>query len=108
MTRKLTGINPIFIQRALDLDALLERSSPFLLGPRQAGKMTPIRHSLGRRVPLSARGRTRPDYEYAQAAVVPSSSLYGHAPTTAATIRITSVAIRNGRYSLNPNAPEAM
>ncbi len=42
-----TLIEPHYIQRALDLDSLLEKKSHFLLGPRQTGKTTLIRHSLG-------------------------------------------------------------
>ena len=36
----------IFVPRVLDLAGLLAKKSHFLLGPRQTGKTTLIRHSL--------------------------------------------------------------
>lgn len=38
--------NDFYIQRALDLPALLERKSHFLFGPRQTGKTSLVRHTL--------------------------------------------------------------
>ena len=35
-----------YIDRALDLQAILEKKSLFLLGPRQTGKTSLIRHTL--------------------------------------------------------------
>lgn len=37
---------PVFVPRVLDLPGLLAKKSHFLLGPRQTGKTTLIRHSL--------------------------------------------------------------
>jgi predicted AAA+ superfamily ATPase len=50
MTMKATnehvGGGVSYIQRILDLPALLEKRSHFLLGPRQTGKTFLIRHTL--------------------------------------------------------------
>ena len=41
-------IQPPYIARKLDLAALLRRKSHFLLGPRQTGKSSLVRHTLGK------------------------------------------------------------
>ena len=45
-TKKKTPNGPIYIERILDLPALLQKKSHFLFGPRQTGKTSLIRHSL--------------------------------------------------------------
>ena len=42
---KITG-GPAYVRRALDLGALVAKKSHFLLGPRQTGKTTLLRHTL--------------------------------------------------------------
>jgi predicted AAA+ superfamily ATPase len=42
---KITG-EPAYVRRALDLGALVAKKSHFLLGPRQTGKTTLLRHTL--------------------------------------------------------------
>jgi predicted AAA+ superfamily ATPase len=46
MPNKINGNAPPYIDRALNLSALLEKKSYFLFGPRQTGKTSLIRHSL--------------------------------------------------------------
>jgi len=46
MSSKESFDKPYYVPRALDLQALLGRKSHFLLGPRQTGKSTLIRHAL--------------------------------------------------------------
>lgn len=46
MSNKTNPDGPPYIERTLDLPALLEKKSYFLLGPRQTGKTSLIRHSL--------------------------------------------------------------
>jgi len=45
-TKKKTPNGPIYIERILDLPALLQKKAHFLFGPRQTGKTSLIRHSL--------------------------------------------------------------
>jgi len=45
-TKKKTPNGHIYIERILDLPALLQKKSHFLFGPRQTGKTSLIRHSL--------------------------------------------------------------
>jgi predicted AAA+ superfamily ATPase len=42
----MTAAQPPYIERALDLAALLQKKSHFLFGPRQTGKSSLIRHAL--------------------------------------------------------------
>ncbi len=46
MTQKEDARNMPFIERVLNLSALLQKKSHFLLGPRQTGKSFLIAHSL--------------------------------------------------------------
>jgi len=46
MPNKINGNTPPYIDRTLNLSALLEKKSYFLFGPRQTGKTSLIRHSL--------------------------------------------------------------
>jgi len=46
MTKERTTDNPPYIERVLDLPALLAKKSHFLFGPRQTGKSFLIRHAL--------------------------------------------------------------
>ncbi len=45
-TSKKTPNHSVYIERILDLSALLQKKSHFLFGPRQTGKTSLIRHSL--------------------------------------------------------------
>jgi predicted AAA+ superfamily ATPase len=45
-TNELMGGDVSYIQRTLELSALLEKRSHFLLGPRQTGKTFLVRHTL--------------------------------------------------------------
>ena len=47
-TNKKTLNPPVYIERTLDLSALLQKKSHFLFGPRQTGKTSLIHHSLER------------------------------------------------------------
>jgi uncharacterized protein len=47
-TNQIPAEKPQFIERILDLAALVEKKSYFLFGPRQTGKTSLIRHSLPR------------------------------------------------------------
>lgn len=46
ITNQDSNINPIFIDRILDLPSLLKKKSYFLFGPRQTGKTSLIKHFL--------------------------------------------------------------
>lgn len=46
MPNKIDGNTPPYIDRALNLPALLEKKSHFLFGPRQTGKTSLIQHTL--------------------------------------------------------------
>src|SRR4030042_6485605 len=46
MPKKINGNAPPYVDRALNLPALLEKKSHFLFGPRQTGKTSLIQHTL--------------------------------------------------------------
>lgn len=46
MATKRESNNRLYIDRLLDLESLLKKKSLFLLGPRQTGKTSLMRHTL--------------------------------------------------------------